>query len=135
MFGIGPMELMLILVVALLVFGPKRVPELARTLGRGLGEFRRASNDLRQSLALDDLQNDLRRDLQTDLSSSQKIHKPEDPPAQKGDGVDGAAAASADEETGEEEADELPTASSASADSDLGSVPVRESQPSDRQRG
>ncbi|HKK52624.1 MAG TPA: twin-arginine translocase TatA/TatE family subunit, partial [Myxococcota bacterium] len=43
MFGIGVTELGIILVVALLVFGPKRLPELARTLGRGMGEFRRAS--------------------------------------------------------------------------------------------
>ncbi|MFP8873534.1 MAG: twin-arginine translocase TatA/TatE family subunit [Myxococcota bacterium] len=50
MFGIGAQELVLILVVALLVFGPKRLPDLARTLGRGLSEFRRASNDLRQNL-------------------------------------------------------------------------------------
>ena len=77
MFGIGPMELVLILVVALLVFGPKRLPELARTLGRGMGEFRRASNDLRQSLALDDLQKDLRDGLAGDPS----IHRP----AQAGD--------------------------------------------------
>jgi sec-independent protein translocase protein TatB len=53
MFGIGGQELILILVVALLVFGPKRLPELARSLGKGLGEFRRASNDLRQSLSMD----------------------------------------------------------------------------------
>lgn len=53
MFGIGGQELILILVVALLVFGPKRLPELARSLGKGLGEFRRASNDLRQSLNMD----------------------------------------------------------------------------------
>jgi TatA/E family protein of Tat protein translocase len=50
MFGIGGQELILILVVALLVFGPKRLPELARSLGRGLAEFRRASSDLRQTL-------------------------------------------------------------------------------------
>ena len=55
MFGIGPMELLLILVVALLVLGPKRMPELARTMGKGLAEFRRASNDLRQTLALDEM--------------------------------------------------------------------------------
>jgi TatA/E family protein of Tat protein translocase len=83
MFGIGPMELMAILVVALLVFGPKRIPELARTLGRGLAEFRRASSDLRQSLALDDLQRDLRQSLDED----QTIHRPEDRPAQAGDDV------------------------------------------------
>ena len=81
MFGIGPMELMAILVVALLVFGPKRIPELARTLGRGLAEFRRASNDLRQSLALDELQRDLRKD----LDPNQTIHRPGDRPAQAGD--------------------------------------------------
>lgn len=82
MFGIGPMELVLILVVALLVLGPKRMPELARTIGRGLGEFRRASNELRQSLALDDLQNDLRQG----LAGTNTIKKPDqDRPAQAGD--------------------------------------------------
>lgn len=43
-------ELIVILVVALLIFGPARLPELARSIGKGLAEFRRASTDLRRSL-------------------------------------------------------------------------------------
>lgn len=54
MFGVGPQELLVVLIVGLLVLGPKRLPEIARSLGKGLAEFRRASSDLRQSLALDD---------------------------------------------------------------------------------
>jgi Tat protein translocase TatB subunit len=50
-FGIGMTELMVVLVVALLVLGPQRLPEIARALGRGMAEFRRASNDLRASLS------------------------------------------------------------------------------------
>jgi TatA/E family protein of Tat protein translocase len=50
MFGLGFTEIVVILIVALLVFGPDKLPELARSLGRGLSEFRRASNDLRRSM-------------------------------------------------------------------------------------
>jgi TatA/E family protein of Tat protein translocase len=51
MFGsIGGPELILIFLVALLIFGPRKLPELGRMVGKGLGEFRRAANDLRVSL-------------------------------------------------------------------------------------
>lgn len=51
MFGpIGGTELLVILVIVLLVFGPRRLPEFGRTIGKGLAEFKRASNDLRRSL-------------------------------------------------------------------------------------
>lgn len=51
MFGsIGMPELILIFVVALLVFGPKKLPELGKSLGRGLAEFKRASDDLKRTI-------------------------------------------------------------------------------------
>jgi sec-independent protein translocase protein TatB len=49
-FGIGPSELLVILVIALLVLGPKRLPELARSLGKAMGEFRRATADISTEL-------------------------------------------------------------------------------------
>jgi TatA/E family protein of Tat protein translocase len=50
MFGIGPTELIIILAIALLVIGPKRLPDLARSLGKGLAEFRRATSDVTDEL-------------------------------------------------------------------------------------
>ncbi|TLM65454.1 MAG: twin-arginine translocase subunit TatB [Deltaproteobacteria bacterium] len=49
MFGIGFPELLLIAVIALVVIGPKRLPDLARALGRGFAEFRRATDELKQT--------------------------------------------------------------------------------------
>jgi TatA/E family protein of Tat protein translocase len=48
MFGIGMTELLVILAIGLLVIGPKKLPELARSLGKGLAEFRRASTEMRR---------------------------------------------------------------------------------------
>jgi TatA/E family protein of Tat protein translocase len=48
--SLGFAEILFILVLALLIFGPKRLPEVGRTLGRALGEFRRATSDLRRSI-------------------------------------------------------------------------------------
>jgi sec-independent protein translocase protein TatA len=50
MFGLGVPELIFILLLALLIFGPKRLPEIGRTLGKGMSEFRKASNELTRSL-------------------------------------------------------------------------------------
>ena len=51
MFGsIGGTELLVIMVLALLIFGPRKLPELGKSIGRGLSEVKRASNDLKRSL-------------------------------------------------------------------------------------
>jgi TatA/E family protein of Tat protein translocase len=51
MFGpIGMPELIIIMVVALIIFGPRKLPELGRSLGRSLNEFKRASNELKHTL-------------------------------------------------------------------------------------
>ena len=56
MFGsIGMPELMMIMLIVLVLFGPKKIPELARGLGKGLAELRRAADDVKQELNFDDI--------------------------------------------------------------------------------
>ncbi len=50
MGSIGVPELIIIFVVALIVFGPRKLPELGKSLGKGLAEFRKASNELRSTI-------------------------------------------------------------------------------------
>ncbi len=64
MFGIGMPEFLLILVVALVVLGPKRLPELARSLGRGLAELKKTTGDLKQNIDLGEDLNKVQQDLQ-----------------------------------------------------------------------
>ncbi len=53
MFGIGMSEMLIILAVALLVFGPTKLPEIAKSIAKGLKELRRAGDDLRSSVNFD----------------------------------------------------------------------------------
>ncbi len=49
MWNIGFPELVVIFIIALLVFGPRKLPELGKTLGKGLAEFKKASNELKRT--------------------------------------------------------------------------------------
>ena len=57
---IGMQEMVIILVLALIIFGPRKLPELGRSLGKSINEFKRASNDLRNSLD-DEIRSEERR--------------------------------------------------------------------------
>jgi sec-independent protein translocase protein TatB len=64
MFDIGFDELVLIMVVALLVYGPDKLPDLARALGRGYAEFRRAMNDLKETFDQDETVREIKQEFQ-----------------------------------------------------------------------
>ncbi len=76
--AIGPMEIIVVAVVALIVFGPQRLPEIARTIGRTLNEFKRQAADIRAEFesGLDDV--DLEADVVADEPEPVKP-KPETP--------------------------------------------------------
>jgi TatA/E family protein of Tat protein translocase len=92
MFGsIGLPELVLIFIVALLLFGPRKLPEIGRTVGKALGEFRRASNDLKRTLEDEVAATELRearRDLDSAFqapASGPATATPSEPPVQPAD--------------------------------------------------
>jgi len=53
MFGIGMPEMLLIMAIALIVIGPKKLPDLAKSLGRAFAEFKRATSELKESFEID----------------------------------------------------------------------------------
>ena len=84
MFGGGFLEIGFLLFIAFLLFGPKKVPEIARTLGKGLGELRRASNELRNSLEEEIKNLDRLPDSGNDTTSNYGHHDPEPTPKEPG---------------------------------------------------
>ncbi|MFH1488717.1 MAG: twin-arginine translocase TatA/TatE family subunit [Pseudomonadota bacterium] len=69
MFGIGLPELILIMVIALIVIGPNKLPDLAKALGRGMAEFRKATQDIKESLDLDGEIQEVKRDFNASMDN------------------------------------------------------------------
>ena len=78
MFNLGMPEIIMILVVALIVMGPKKLPEMAKSLGKGLREFRKAADDLKESV-----EKDLRPD-QGKPSEEETLIPPDQPTPSEG---------------------------------------------------
>ena len=81
MFDIGMPELILIFVIALLVFGPKKLPEIGKSLGRAMSEFKRSSNEFRDHLEKEVETDKIKDELlaqQKEIKESLEPAKPED---------------------------------------------------------
>ena len=84
MFGIGLPEMIIIMIIALIVIGPSKLPELARAIGKGMAEFRKATQEIKDSLDIDEDFQAVKQDLADTVSdiehtiSSQVYDSPED---------------------------------------------------------
>ncbi len=73
MFGIGMTEMVLIAALALIILGPKKLPDLARSLGKGFAEFKRATNELKSTIDLEIKAEDERHNKEVMTRNEEKI--------------------------------------------------------------
>ncbi len=73
MFGIGMTEMIVIAALALIVLGPKKLPDLARSLGRGFAEFKRATNELKSTIDMEMKAEDERYNREQQAKGEKKI--------------------------------------------------------------
>jgi TatA/E family protein of Tat protein translocase len=90
MFGIGMPEMILILAIALIVIGPKKLPDLAKSLGRAMNEFKKATREIKDSMDIDgDLQevkksfDDINKDVKEAVNVNPLKSAKADPPAEE----------------------------------------------------
>jgi len=76
MFGFGMPQILIILAIALIIFGPQKLPELARTLGKALADFKRAANDFKASIE-EEAQNEEARETALKEAENVKVVLPE----------------------------------------------------------
>ena len=125
MFGIGMPELLLLLAIALIVVGPKKLPELARALGRGIAEFKKATNELKESLDTSTDFSELKQSLEETKETLVDSTIPAEPtkgPATEGMETPGGAVSQEDEKEPED-----PTVSHSSRDEEMVSPTSNES--------
>lgn len=97
MFGLSFWEIGIILVVALVILGPKKLPELARSLGKGIREFRKATDDFKSTMDFESHGNDDRhRQISPKVDDAEIMPEPMTPKLENAD--DAAKAALAEEE-------------------------------------
>ena len=97
MFGIGMPEMLLILAIALIVIGPKKLPDLAKSLGRAMREFKKATNELKETMQIDSELAEVKKafhDVNDDVKAA--VVDPQPAPEKKGDDQHGTDTAGAE---------------------------------------
>ncbi len=84
MFGLGMPEILMILAIALIVIGPKKLPEVAKTLGRAMGEFKRSAQDLKRSIDLESTVQDVPPPSKSIRETIKDANKDSEAPKDKG---------------------------------------------------